>query len=73
MYVGVLTVIAGWCVLFALPPLLLAYLVSVAIMFQSFIVLYEEPHLRDAFGSEYDEYRSRVGRWLPIRFRGRSG
>lgn len=64
MYVGVLTTIAGWCVVFGFPPRLLAYFAVVATMFQLFIVLYEEPHLRREFGSEYDQYRSQVKRWL---------
>lgn len=66
MYVGVLTVILGWAVLFRSWSLV-GYALLVATCFQLFIVLYEEPHLRSAFGSPYDEYRSRVGRWLPRR------
>jgi protein-S-isoprenylcysteine O-methyltransferase Ste14 len=31
----------------------------------SFRLLYEEPHLRRAFGAEYEDYSVRVGRWLP--------
>ena len=38
--------------------------------FQTFIVLYEEPHLLAIFGSEYQQYCARVGRWLS---RGRRG
>jgi protein-S-isoprenylcysteine O-methyltransferase Ste14 len=33
-----------------------------------FVMLYEEPALRHAFGAEYQEYCRRVPRWLP-RFR----
>jgi protein-S-isoprenylcysteine O-methyltransferase Ste14 len=33
--------------------------------FQLFIVLYEERQLKRAFGSEYEDYCARVGRWLP--------
>ena len=72
MYVGVLATIAGWSVFFDLPPRLLAYLAIVATIFQLFIVLYEEPHLLREFGSEYEEYRSHVGRWLPISFKSTS-
>lgn len=34
-----------------------------------FVVLYEEPTLRRQFGSEYDAYTRRVGRWWPRRSR----
>lgn len=64
MYVGVLTIIAGWLVLYDFPFRMLAYLLAVATMFQLFVVLYEEPHLLREFGSEYENYCSRVGRWL---------
>jgi len=64
MYVGVLTTILGWTVLFKAPRLLL-YALSVSLCFQLFVVLYEEPHLRKVFGSSYDDYCARVGRWLP--------
>jgi len=64
MYVGVLAVILGWAVLFqafALVP----YAIAVGAVVHLFIILYEEPHLRRVFGTEYEEYCSRVGRWLP--------
>lgn len=64
MYVGVLTVILGWTVVFqtlALP----AYALIVGVVFHLVVILYEERHLHDTFGEEYDSYRTRVGRWLP--------
>ena len=64
MYVGVLTVILGWVVLFAALKLLV-YCACVGLCFQLFIVYYEEPQLRRTFGGSYDEYLARVGRWLP--------
>lgn len=64
MYVGVLSVILGWAVLFRTRSLFL-YALAVGAMFHLLIVLYEEPHLRRAFGVEYEDYCSRVGRWLP--------
>ena len=64
MYVGVLTVILGWTVLFQTAALIL-YALIVGICFHSFIVFYEEHHLQKEFGGEYDDYRSRVSRWLP--------
>jgi protein-S-isoprenylcysteine O-methyltransferase Ste14 len=64
MYVGVLTVIVGWGVLY-LDWHLFAYAACVATLFQLFIRFYEEPHLAELFGEEYTAYRARVGRWLP--------
>jgi len=64
MYVGVLTAILGWAILFR-SAVLLVYAVAVGTCFQLFIVFYEEPHLRRAFGREYEDYTARVSRWLP--------
>jgi protein-S-isoprenylcysteine O-methyltransferase Ste14 len=64
MYLGVLTVISAWAMLFQAPALA-AYAIFVAIVFHLFIVLYEEPHLEREFGSDYAAYKSEVGRWLP--------
>ena len=64
MYVGVLTVVAAWAVLFQAASLIV-YAVAVATMFQLFILVYEEPHLEGLFGDDYRAYRSEVGRWLP--------
>lgn len=64
MYLGVLTVIAGWALCFGAPALLL-YALAVWTCFHLFVVLYEEPHLAGEFGDEYRRYRAQVGRWLP--------
>jgi len=64
MYVGVLTVILGWVLLFP-TGMLVGYAMLVGIGFHLVVVLYQERHLRHAFGDEYDAYCSRVGRWLP--------
>ena len=64
MYVGVLTVILGWAIFFRTAALVL-YALGVATCFQLFIVCYEERHLQREFGSEYEAYCARVGRWLP--------
>ncbi len=64
MYVGVLTVILGWAILFRAVPLLF-YAIGVGTVFHLFIVFYEERHLQRKFGDEYNDYRSRTGRWLP--------
>lgn len=64
MYVGVLTVIAAWVVLFQVVSLAL-YGAMVGTCFHLFILLYEEPHLEDLFGGDYAAYKAEVGRWLP--------
>lgn len=64
MYVGALMVILGWAVLFRAAALVI-YALIVGTCFHLFIVLYEERHLQKEFGGEYDDYRGRVGRWLP--------
>ena len=69
MYVGVLLVILGWAVLFRAATLVV-YSLIVGTCFQLFIVLYEERHLQKEFGGGYDDYRGRVGRWLPRLRRG---
>jgi len=67
IYVGVLTVLVGWTVMFRGTNLHI-YTFCVAVGFHLFVVLYEEPHLRQQFGVEYRSYCAKVGRWLP-RFR----
>jgi protein-S-isoprenylcysteine O-methyltransferase Ste14 len=64
MYVGVLSVILGWALLFRSPGLGV-YAFAVWSCFQSFVVFYEEPHLRRTFGAAYEGYCASVGRWLP--------
>jgi protein-S-isoprenylcysteine O-methyltransferase Ste14 len=64
MYVGVLTTILGWAVRYRSIDVVF-YAVVVWLCFQSFIVLYEEPHLQRVFGEAYVQYRATVGRWLP--------
>ena len=63
MYVGVLTVVLAWAVLFQATNVV-AYAAVVALCFHSFIRLYEEPHLQREFGDEYAAYRAEVGRWV---------
>jgi protein-S-isoprenylcysteine O-methyltransferase Ste14 len=63
MYVGVLSVIAGQALLFDSLRLAL-YAALVFGLFHAFVVLYEEPHLRRAFGRSYERFCERVPRWL---------
>ena len=64
MYVAVLAVILGQVAWFRSGAIAL-YGAAVAAVFALFVRLYEEPHLRAVFGSEYADYTGRVGRWLP--------
>jgi protein-S-isoprenylcysteine O-methyltransferase Ste14 len=63
MYVAVSIVLLGWAVWYTSTGLLL-YAAIVAIAFQLRILLYEEPHLENAFGQEWLEYRKHVRRWF---------
>ena len=66
MYVGVLTMILGWCGFFSLGALW-RYLLLVAIVFQLVVLVIEEPMLRRRFGAEYERYGRAVRRWIPGR------
>ena len=68
MYVGLLTVVAGWAVLFG-SVLMVGYGVVLFVLFSVFVHFYEERHLSREFGDEYEAYMARVGRWLPRRAR----
>jgi protein-S-isoprenylcysteine O-methyltransferase Ste14 len=70
MYLSVLTVIAGWAVLYR-SARVAAYLGAVALLFHLVVLVYEEPALARRFGGEYDAYRRSVNRWLPRRRGGR--
>jgi protein-S-isoprenylcysteine O-methyltransferase Ste14 len=63
IYVGVVTILAGWCTLWSSRTLLI-YLVLVMIAFHLWVLLFEEPRATRRFGSEWDAYRARVPRWV---------
>ena len=63
MYVAVFCVILGEAVFFA-SSWLLAYGLLILATFYTFVVFYEEPTLRRQFGSSYNNYCTRVPRWL---------
>lgn len=67
MYVGVLLVIFGHFLWFGYW-FILAYAAVVFTAFSTFVIFYEEPHLRKTFGSAYEGYCKQVPRWIP-RFR----
>jgi len=64
MYLAVLLVLAGEALYFESGTLGI-YAAIAASVYHLFVVLYEEPHLRDIFGAEYEDYRAAVPRWIP--------
>lgn len=64
MYVGVLTLVAGWSIYLG-SPLLALYTAVLAIGFHVRVVVNEEPWLSSRFGEEWSRYRTNVARWLP--------
>jgi protein-S-isoprenylcysteine O-methyltransferase Ste14 len=67
MYVAVSALIFGQAILFASQGVAL-YGVVIAAAFDTFVRLYEEPTLRQAYGEEYAAYCAVTPRWIP-RFR----
>jgi protein-S-isoprenylcysteine O-methyltransferase Ste14 len=67
MYVAVTALIFGQAVLFASWGVAL-YGIVIAAAFYTFVRLYEEPTLREAYGEEYAAYCATTPRWVP-RFR----
>ena len=65
MYVGVLTVIFGWAVLYQ-SVAVTVYGLAVALCFHSFVVFLEEPILRKRFSSDYEQYCAKTPRWLSL-------
>lgn len=63
MYVGVLSVIVGWAILFLAGELIL-YAAIVGACFQLFVVFYEERSLQAQFGEDYERYCAQVPRWV---------
>ena len=66
MYLGVLLLVVGQGLLLG-REVLYAWAAAAWLIFTCFLVFYEEPQLRERFGASYDDYRSRVRRWLPTR------
>jgi len=65
IYLAALLVVLGEAWLFDSRSLLL-YAGEMAIFFHLFVIGYEEPTLRRAFGQTYVEYTRRVRRWFPV-------
>ena len=64
MYVAVLTIVIGQGLLLG-RFILLGYAAVLWLAFHAFVMLYEEPTLRETFGAAYDTYRAAVPRWWP--------
>lgn len=64
IYAGVVIFLLGFVFWHPAPSILLMP-VLVAVSAYLFVILYEEPHLRKTFGADYEQYCSRVPRWLP--------
>jgi protein-S-isoprenylcysteine O-methyltransferase Ste14 len=66
MYVGFFAGWAGLWVVFGRASMT-AITVAVAGVLATalFVLLYEEPTLREKFGADYDEYCRNVRRWMP--------
>lgn len=66
MYLGVLLLVVGQALILG-REVLFGWALAAWLIFSAFLVLYEEPQLRDRFGAGYDDYRRRVRRWIPSR------
>lgn len=64
MYVGVLTLVAGWA-LSLVSMLVTLYVIVLAIAFHIRVVVHEEPWLASQFGDEWVQYCVSVPRWFP--------
>src|SRR5580704_11077729 len=65
MYLGFLTGWIGLWIVFGRANWSVIAAVAVVFGVNLFVRLYEEPHLHKVFGTDYQEYRRNVRRWLP--------
>ena len=63
MYLGVLTILLGWTLLF-MSRTLLIYEVAIAAMFHLRVILGEEPWLARTHGEKWIAYKAQVPRWF---------
>jgi len=66
MYIGVFTILLGWCVLWD-SRALLNYTLIVAALVWLRVLVAEEPWAARNFGAEWEAYRTRVPRWIGTR------
>ena len=64
MYLGAVTALAG-AAIYCASPALAGYAAAFLLVMHAFVVWYEEPRLRETFGSDYDRYCAAVRRWWP--------
>ena len=64
IYIAVVAVIFGQALLFG-DWRLLWYGALLWLFFHVFVVVYEEPTLKQSFGTEYESFRTNVPRWIP--------
>ena len=64
MYLGAGAALLGAALFFRALPLV-AYAALFLVAMHLFVLVYEEPTLRDTFGADYETYCRRVGRWWP--------
>jgi protein-S-isoprenylcysteine O-methyltransferase Ste14 len=64
IYIAVVAVIFGQALLFG-DWRLLWYGALLWLSFHVFVVIYEEPTLKQTFGTEYESFRTNVPRWIP--------
>ena len=65
MYLGFFTGWIGLWIVFGRANWSVIAAVAVVFGVNLFVRLYEEPHLHKVFGTDYQEYRRNVRRWLP--------
>jgi protein-S-isoprenylcysteine O-methyltransferase Ste14 len=64
IYIAVVAVIIGQALLFG-DWRLLWYGALLWLSFHVFVVVYEDPTLKQTFGTEYERFRTNVPRWIP--------
>jgi protein-S-isoprenylcysteine O-methyltransferase Ste14 len=64
MYLSVTTILLGEALWVRSAPLT-AYWAMWFVCVHLFVIAYEEPNLRERFGSSYDHYARHVRRWIP--------
>ena len=72
MYVANLAIVTGSGILFQ-SWFLFVWAAVLFVAFHLFVITYEEPTLSRMFGEDYENYRRRVGRWIPRRSRRDAG
>lgn len=64
MYIAVLLCIGGQALLYR-STYVLWYGIVLWLVSHTWIIEYEEPHLTEKYGKEYEQYCDRVPRWIP--------